>query len=134
MVIGTKFFNTIILASMPPHRLAFKVGVLVILLRNLDAASRFCNGTCLIIWHLAWKLIVAQIIGGEHAGNIVNISCITMTTNCSDWPFTLQRCQFPLQLAFVMTINKAQGQTMKTVGIYLHEPIFTHGQLYVALS
>jgi ATP-dependent DNA helicase PIF1 len=33
-----------------------------------------------------------------------------------------------------MTINKAQGQTMKTVGIYLHELVFTHGQLYVALS
>jgi hypothetical protein len=33
-----------------------------------------------------------------------------------------------------MTINKAQGQTMKIVGIYLLEPIFTHGQLYVALS
>jgi ATP-dependent exoDNAse (exonuclease V) alpha subunit len=32
-----------------------------------------------------------------------------------------------------MTINKAQGQTMKTVGIYLLEPIFTHSQLYVAL-
>jgi hypothetical protein len=37
-------------------------------------------------------------------------------------------------LAFVMTINKAQGQTMKTIGIYLLEPIFTHGQLYVVLS
>jgi ATP-dependent DNA helicase PIF1 len=33
-----------------------------------------------------------------------------------------------------MTINKAQGQTMKTVGIYLLEPVFTHGQLYVALA
>jgi replication factor A1 len=33
-----------------------------------------------------------------------------------------------------MTINKAQRQTMKTVGIYLLKPIFTHGQLYVALS
>jgi ATP-dependent DNA helicase PIF1 len=33
-----------------------------------------------------------------------------------------------------MTINKAQGQTMKTIGIYLLEPVFTHGQLYVALS
>jgi hypothetical protein len=27
-----------------------------------------------------------------------------------------------------------QGQTMKTVGIFLPEPVFTHGQLYVALS
>jgi ATP-dependent exoDNAse (exonuclease V) alpha subunit len=33
-----------------------------------------------------------------------------------------------------MTINKVQGQTMKIVSIYLPEPVFTHGQLYVALS
>jgi hypothetical protein len=121
MAIGTKIFNTIILVGMPPHHLALKVGVPVILLRNLDVASRFCNGTRIIIWHLAHRLIIAQIIGGTHVGNIVNIPRITTTTNCSKWPFTT-------------TIDKAQGQTMKTVGIYLPEPIFTHGQLYVALS
>jgi ATP-dependent DNA helicase PIF1 len=121
MAIGTKIFNTITLVGMPPHRLALKVGVPVILLRNLDAASGLCNGTRLIIWCLARRLIVAQIIGGAHARNIVNISRITMTTNRSKWPFTLQRRQFPLQLAFAMTINKAQGQTMKTVGIHLLE-------------
>jgi ATP-dependent exoDNAse (exonuclease V) alpha subunit len=57
-----------------------------------------------------------------------------MTTNRSKWPFTLQRRQFPLQLAFAMSIKKAQVETMKTVGIYLPKPVFTHGQLYVALS
>jgi len=134
MAIGKEFLNTITLVSMPPHHLAFKVGIPVILLRNLNVASGLCNGTRLIIWHLARKLIIAQIISGAHAGNIVNGSCITTTTNRLKWPFTLQRRQFPLQLAFVMTINKAQGQTMKIVGIYLHELVFTHGQLYVALS
>jgi hypothetical protein len=89
MAISTKFLNTITLAGMPPHHLALKVGVHVILLRNLDAASGFCNGTCLIIWHLAWRLIIVQIIGGAHAGNIVNIPRITMTTNRSKWLFTL---------------------------------------------
>jgi ATP-dependent exoDNAse (exonuclease V) alpha subunit len=33
-----------------------------------------------------------------------------------------------------MTINKLQGQTIPNVGIYLSDPVFCHGQLYVALS
>jgi len=107
MAIGTEFLNTITLAGMRPHYLALKVGVPVMLLRNLDVTSGLCNGTRLIISRLARRLIVAQIIGGAHAGNIVNIPRITTTMNHLKWPFTLQRRQFPLQLAFAMTINKA---------------------------
>jgi ATP-dependent DNA helicase PIF1 len=59
MAIGMEFFNTITLVGMPPHCLALKVGVPVILLRNLDAASGLCNGIRLIIWRLARRLIVA---------------------------------------------------------------------------
>jgi len=33
-----------------------------------------------------------------------------------------------------MTINKSQGQTIPNVGIYLPNPVFSHGQLYVVLS
>uniref|UniRef100_A0A0L8GIW6 ATP-dependent DNA helicase n=1 Tax=Octopus bimaculoides TaxID=37653 RepID=A0A0L8GIW6_OCTBM len=48
--------------------------------------------------------------------------------------FTLNRLQFPLRLAYSMTINKAQGQTFEKVGIHLPQPIFSHGQLYITFS
>ena len=49
-------------------------------------------------------------------------------------PFKLKRRQFPVRLAVAMTINKAQGQTLGRMGLFLPTPVFSHGQLYVALS
>ena len=48
-----------------------------------------------------------------------------------EFHFTLRRYQFPLALSFDMTVNKSQGQTVQRVGIDLHVPCFSHGQLYV---
>ena len=55
-------------------------------------------------------------------------------SSTEDLPFNFRWTQFPLRLAFAMTINKAQGQTLNYVGLCLKEPVFMHGQLYVALS
>ena len=49
-------------------------------------------------------------------------------------PFTLQRIQFPLRLSDSMTINKSQRQSFDHVGIFLPEPEFSYGQLYMAFS
>lgn len=55
-------------------------------------------------------------------------------TTDSELPFLLTRIQFPIKLAFAMTVHKAQGQTFDRVGVYLACSAFSHGQLYVALS
>ena len=48
--------------------------------------------------------------------------------------FILRRRQLPIRLRFGISINKAQDQSLDRVGIYLNNPVFAHGQLYVALS
>jgi len=57
-----------------------------------------------------------------------------MSSDANALPFRLARRQFPVKLAWAMTINKAQGQSLERVGIILAAPVFAHGQLYVGLS
>ncbi|VDO40325.1 unnamed protein product [Onchocerca flexuosa] len=44
-----------------------------------------------------------------------------------DMPLQFKRLQFPIRLAFVFTINKAQGQSLELCGSDLETDCFTHG-------
>ena len=79
-------------------------------------------------------VLKVQIIGGPHDGQICWIPRMTLTPSSEDVPFKFSRRQFPVALAFAITINKSQGQSVDMVGIDLRSSVFSHGQLYVALS
>src|SRR5437773_455600 len=85
--------------------------------------------------HALIRVIECEILGGKHAGDLVLIPCIPLSpSSTAELPFDFRRTQFPIRLAFTMTINKSQSQTLNHVGLCLMESVFTHGQLYVAVS
>ena len=106
----------------------------MILLRNIDQAQGLCNGTRLIIKEFHRNFITVIIANGKNKGKIHYIQRLPITPTDLGIPVEMKRIQFLLRSAFATTINKSQGSTLDFVGIYLNEPVFTHGQLYVALS
>ena len=130
----SEFLNTLNFKGMPPHELHLKIGTPIMLLRNLNQATGLCNGTRIIITQLTDKIIEGRIINSDNYNEKVYIPRIEMTSHEPKWPFTFKRRQFPVKTCYAMTINKSQGQSLKKVGLFLDSDIFTHGQLYVALS
>ncbi|XP_004980257.1 ATP-dependent DNA helicase PIF1 [Setaria italica] len=131
----SEFLNTLTPNGLPPHLLKLKIGCPVILLRNIDPANGLCNGTRFVVRGFQKNSIDAEIVLGQHAGKRVFLPRIPLCPSDDEmFPFQFKRKQFPIRLSFAMTDNKSQGQTIPNVGVYVPAPMFSHGQLYVAMS
>ncbi|XP_045822366.1 uncharacterized protein LOC123915273 [Trifolium pratense] len=79
-------------------------------------------------------VVEGRVITGNNIGDKVFIPGLSLTPSDKRISFKFKRRQFPMVVSFAMTINKSHDESLKHVGVYLRQSIFSHGQLYVAVS
>ncbi len=120
-------------------QLKLKVGAQVMLLRNdRQKPSRWVNGTLGIVTQLSEEVIRVNINGVEHTVPKDTWESVRYYYDPEERKLEKEVVntftQFPLRLAWAITIHKSQGQTYQTVAIDVSQRAFAHGQMYVALS
>jgi hypothetical protein len=117
--------------GVPPHIIKFKVGDICILLRNISKSDKLHNNTRVKIVAMSAFRIRIQTL--DASPSYFSLSRIRFKFRFARG-YTIMRTQFPLRLAYCMSINKSQGQGFQSILIDARDPAFSHGHTYVAFS
>lgn len=117
--------------------LKLKKGAQVMLIKN-DTDKRWVNGTIGYVDSLSEDEVKINIDGFVYSIPRETWNKVRYTYNQEKRTVEQETVssftQFPLKLAWAITIHKSQGQTFGAVALDLGDGAFAHGQTYVALS
>ena len=117
--------------------LALKKGAQVMLIKN-DPGKRWVNGTIGRVEHLSDHAVTVSVDGRNHDVPRSTWKKIRYVFDENTDRIQSEEIgcfeQYPIKLAWAITIHKSQGQTFDRVLIELGDGAFAHGQVYVALS
>ncbi|KAG9036935.1 hypothetical protein FRB95_007498 [Tulasnella sp. JGI-2019a] len=123
--------------GIPAHSLTVKVGAVYRLLRNLSVERGLAKNIRGVVQSVGHRVIAMRMLRQEGAvpndDSIVLLPRIAFEHNLHSG-HTLVRRQFPIAPAYATTFNSCQGLTLDRVGVDATKPVFSHGQLYTALS
>ena len=130
------YIESLQMPGAPPFNLHLKISGRYMCIRNIDMARGLINGTMLQLLRIGQRYLQFRILNGNCAGSIeIIMKCLfSIAPEASGLPFTIHRRQYPIIVAYCLSVHKAQGQTLRNVGLIFESDPFTHGQLYVALS
>lgn len=123
--------------GMPDYSLVVKVGGIYRLLRNFSIELGLVKNARVVVMGMGSKLITVRLLRGTQTTGIDSGDILLPRITFKDQlpsRHTLCRQQFPLAPAYASTFHSCQGLTLDCVGIDLTRSVFTHGQLYTALS
>ena len=122
--------------------LVLKEGAQVMMLRN-DPQKRFVNGSIAMITHLDDETIKVRMLSGDTEGDVFEVERFEWEMLKYEYNLAQRKLdtkvigtftQYPIKLAWAITIHKSQGKTFDRVIIDLGRGAFEFGQTYVALS